>query len=346
MKKKVKTVGIVGANLTSLLLCIEASKRGIETILLDQMIDNIAADQAGTNIVGKFDRKNLERLALRVDSIIFTTNLLNGAKEELDEMLPTYPNFKSRELLTDRVKQLVLASEFKIAVPEYFICKDEDDLMQVQDVISIPYRCHQYLDNNLEVYLVEDEEMQRDVKSLINVDEGMCIFEQISNYKQVVTITGLKDNRKNIVLYPISEEEEELDNVQSYIFTPANITKSNAKKIEVIARKIIKHMNSAGMFTFKFGITKDKKIEWIGMTPGVNVGDIHTNHFTQLSVYEQFFNIVENKPIINVDLLQNNCVCITDEMECADNFELPYHLYRMKLKERGDIQIFVVPDQE
>ncbi len=83
-KKQIRTIGIVGANLTALLLCKEAKKRGIETMLLDKEINNVASDYATTNIVADFDKFTLDRLALRVDAIIFTTNMQQGVSVFFD----------------------------------------------------------------------------------------------------------------------------------------------------------------------------------------------------------------------------------------------------------------------
>ncbi|OOB78446.1 MAG: hypothetical protein ATN33_00850 [Epulopiscium sp. Nele67-Bin001] len=344
--RKINSIGIVGANITSMLLCIEAKKRGIETILLDQDVDNIAADYATTCLVAPFDRSNLERLALRTDCMIFTTNILEGTTDELDGALPVYPNFAARTLLTDRVKQIVMAEELKINLPDYFVCEDLDDIEETHQILTIPYRCYQYFRNDLEIYLIDSEQAEIEVESLLNIEEGMCVFEQIKDYKQILSITVLRDNYKNISLYPIVQEKEDEDSSNSQINVPANITKSNVKKIETIVKRIVRYMDSAGVFTFRFGITHDRQLEWVGMTPGVNVADIYTNHYTTLSVYEQFMNIIENNKAIPVTLTEKNCVYITDNSNGFLDIEQPYHLYRMMLQDRDNINIYVIPERE
>ncbi|OOO00441.1 MAG: hypothetical protein ATN35_07245 [Epulopiscium sp. Nele67-Bin004] len=344
-RKQIKTIGIVGANLTSLMFCQEAKKRGIETILLDKEVDNVASDYATTNISSDFNKGTLERLALRVDAVIFSTNVLSQVPQDFDLNVSSYPSKPARDLIMNRMAQLELATELKIPVPEYINCLDEEDLQYAADEIGVPCRTIHIYENEIEMNLVSETDTLDEILLEVDLEYEMCVVEKIKDYKQVLTITALRDQTGNIVLYPIGQEEEIEGTEQSYINTPASTAKSTTQKIERFTRKLVKYMDSAGIFTFKFGITKAKKLEWLGVTPGVNVGDIHTSHCMQLSVYEQFFNIIEGKKIIAVDLKSPNTVFITNDDLAEEKVELPYHLYRMRLQDQENIQIFVIPDK-
>ncbi|MGL6174190.1 MAG: hypothetical protein ACRC1P_06225, partial [Cellulosilyticaceae bacterium] len=65
-RNQINLIGVVGANLTSALICLEASKRGIKTLLLDKSLGNIAAEFATQHILAEPTKENIERLMLRV----------------------------------------------------------------------------------------------------------------------------------------------------------------------------------------------------------------------------------------------------------------------------------------
>ncbi|OOB76854.1 MAG: hypothetical protein BEN19_03700 [Epulopiscium sp. Nuni2H_MBin003] len=347
---KINTIGIVGSNLMSLLLCKEAKKRGIETILLDQECFNISSDYVTTNLVGEFDKFNLERLALRVDAIICATNLITDIDEKIEDKTSLYPNKRACQLLTDRVSQINLAQELKIDLPSHFIVDDVQTLLEVKAELLFPAKCYQYTRNEngdleIDVYAIENIDATEELAQVLATGDSVIIIEQLISYKQNLSITALMDTHKNIVLYPISEEKELDTSGKSLITTPANITKTIAKKIETTTRKFVKKIASAGMFTLKFGVTEDRKIHLLAVTPGVTVGDIHTNHSTELSVYEQYLNLIEGKNIVDVTINENNSVYITNEQNVDEMFELPYHLYKIRIERKESIEILVIKDR-
>ncbi|ONI46627.1 hypothetical protein AN642_02870 [Epulopiscium sp. SCG-B10WGA-EpuloA2] len=343
--KKVNTIGIIGSNLTSLMLCKEAKKRGIETILLDEENFNISSDYATYSLVGEFNKQNLERLALRCDVLVCMTNLITNIKHKVNENTIIYPNLDAYLYLISRKNQLILADSLKIDVPKTFVITTVSGLDNSE--IKFPLKCYMYIQNkttndtDIDIFEIEDKKGLLELKRPLRQKNALIILEKIEQYEQILSITTVVDKKKNIISYPICEEKEEDNTGKTLINIPPNITKTLNNKIEKTAKKMTKELKSPGIFTMKFGINNDKKLIFLALTPGVSVGDIYTNHICELSVYEQFLNIIENKPAINTSFDKKAIVYISNEEDGQNMFDLPYHIYKIGLENKQNIEIIV-----
>ncbi|ONI38133.1 hypothetical protein AN639_05810 [Candidatus Epulonipiscium fishelsonii] len=328
--KKIKTLGIVGGNLTSALLCIEAKKRDIKTILLEKEIDNIASNYASQQIVGELNTESITRLNLRTDAIVFLTNNIYKLEPVHGSCFPTEETLNQ---ILSRIEQVRMAQQLKIPVPIFCIDQPAE--------FEFPYECHATSETEYKHGKVENISELETFLDFGNYQE--ILIEKIEEYKQSITITALKQSNDEIVFYPIAIEGDVEGDVQSYIKTPANLNKTNTKKILGYVKKILKYLPSIGMFTFKFGIKEDKNIEFLSINPGISVGDIQSNHYTNLSVYEQFLNLIEGKGIAEPILYEENCVYITHQNDSINDLALPYHVYNFDSKYETAIKIYVMP---
>lgn len=342
--KKINTIGIIGSNLTSLMLCKEAKKRGIESILLDEENFNISSDYSTYSLVGEFTAQNLERLAIRCDVLICMTNLITNIKNKIDKKVVVYPNIDAYIYLISRENQLILAKSLNIDVPQNFLITSKVGLSNPE--ITFPLKCYLYFHNDntndvdLDVFEIDDEKGLLELKQPLKHPNSLVVLEKLEEYTQILSITAVVDQKKSIVLYPICEEQEDATG-KTLINTPANITKTLKTKVERSAKKIVKELKSPGIFTIKFGVNQAKKLIFLALTPGVSVGDIHTNHSSELSVYEQFLNIIEHKPAIPVDFDKPATVYISNEEDSQDIFSLPYHIYKIGIENKQTIEIIV-----
>jgi len=343
--KKINTIGIIGSNLTSLMICKEAKKRGIETVLLDQENFNISSDYATYSLVGEFNSQNLERLSLRCDAIICITNLITNIKNKLPKNVIIYPTLDAYLYLISRKNQLTLATSLKIDIPEHFLITTVAGLSNPE--ITFPLKCYLYSQNDsindtdVDVFEIEDAKGLQELKQPLRHRTSIVILEKLEHYHQILSITAVVDHKKNIVLYPICEEEEEGSTGKTLIHIPPNITKTLYAKIERTTRKLVKELKSPGIFSIRFGINSAKKLIFLALTPGVSVGDIHTNHTSELSVYEQFLNILDHQPAISTSFDKQATVYISNEEDGYNMFSLPYHLYRIGLENNQNIEIIV-----
>lgn len=341
MKKySINKLGIVGGNLTSALICLEASKKGIKTLLLDKTIGNVAAEFATQHILAEATKENIEKLILRVDTLMFSTSVIPTSGKYRKIEVPTYPNKEGIEMLESRVQLLNLATSLEIPVPNYYYQNNKEDVFEKLDSIHLPFTFYQIYEDKYESIDILNE---RDIQSFVyEVDEDAkeWLIEQINDYHKILSITVLKDQEGKVCTYPVVEEMIEDEDV-NYINVPADITKAANQKITRYAKKLIKEMDTQGLFTLKFGMKKNKSIEFMHISPGITIGDIATLHYFDLSVYEQYVNMVCGIGIIEPTLLKPSTVTITKQDELPVGMKLPYHLYVVDKDTDSPIKIYI-----
>ncbi|OON96468.1 MAG: hypothetical protein ATN36_00745 [Epulopiscium sp. Nele67-Bin005] len=345
MKKRVRKIGIVGGNLTSALLCIEARKREIEVVLLDKDLNTLASPYANGHIVAEINSVNINRLALRTDTIIITTPVIWQLADEINTGIEIYPSQETIKFISNRIEQVKLANELNIPTPAHFYGDNLEEIEFTIQQMELPFKYHQLCKGRYESCTVQYPADEIEFDNMLDGDSSEYLLEDVKQYKQLFTVSAIKNPQGKIVIYPISEEGDIVHSMESFISTPANTTKVNQKKIIGYVKKILKATNAVGLYSFKFGLTEDKKLEWLYFTPGVNVGDVHTNHYMEMSVYEQFLNMIEGINIIDVDLLCPNRVHIAQEGDDTSHFQLPYHLYKMDRHNAATIHLYVLPEK-
>lgn len=339
-KHTINKLGIVGGNLTSALICLEASKKGIKTLLLDKTLGNVAAEFATQHILAEPTKENIEKLTLRVDALMFSTNVIPTTGKYREINIPTCPNREGIEMMASRVKLLNLATNLDIPVPNYFYQNNKEDIFEKLDSIHLPFTFYQIYPDKYESMDILDE---NDIQSFIyEVDEAAeeWLIEQINDYHKILSITVLKDQDGKICTYPVVEEMIEDDEI-NYINVPADISKAANQKITRYAKKFIKEIDTQGLFTLKFGMKKNKSIEFMHISPGITIGDIATLHYFDLSVYEQYINMICGVGIIEPTLLKPSTVIITKQDEIPVGMRLPYHLYVVDKDTDSPIRIYI-----
>ena len=342
MTTPIHTIGIVGGNLVAAMLCLEAKKRGIQTILLEPELRNIASEVADSHMTSTIHKQSLERLGLRTDALIFCTSNIPVLDGNFIEENRCYPGREGIELVASRVEQLVTAQLCDVPTPPFFHESNKLKFFKQLENIKLPFKLYQIYNDGYEMLEVNEPE---DIENfLMEVDEEAVewLIEEVTEYERILSITALANHQK-VFTYPIQEENLKENDVK-YISMPASITKSMEQKLSKYTRKILKEKECEGVFTLKFGVKKNRSVELININPGITVGDIATNHYTDLSVYEQFFNLIEGKPLKDGELMKPCTVTIVQRDDKNHIPAFPYHYYVMDKNNKMPVSLYVKQD--
>lgn len=344
MTTPIRTLGIVGGNLLAAMLCLEAQKRGIQTILLEPELNNIAAEMADSHMMSTIEEQAIERLALRTDAVVFCTSDIPPLSQELQGAHRFYPSDEGINLVSNRIEQLVGATMCEVPVPKFYHQHNKVAFLKQAEEASMPFRVYQIYNDGYDAFEInEDEDMRSFIKEM---DEEAIewLIEEVSSYEKILSITALVAPQKTFV-YPVQEEilgEREV----KYVQLPAAITKNMEQKIGRYTRKLLQERETEGLFTLKFGVKKNRSLELISINPGINVGDIATNHFADLSVYEQFFNLIERKLMKDGELMMPCTVTVAKENDTTHVPQFPYHSYVFDRQNALPVSIYVKAQQK
>ncbi|MGL4363336.1 MAG: ATP-grasp domain-containing protein [Cellulosilyticaceae bacterium] len=339
MKQSIQTLGLIGGNLLASMLCLEAKKRGIKTILLDPELNNITSDIADQQIISTINQSTVERLTLRSDAVIFCTNELPKLEAKFVTDNNIYPSGEGLGLVTNRVEQLVLAQLNKIAVPRFFHERNEEAFVEGLESFEMPFKIYQTFASGNETIKIETQEELDNFINNMNKNTVEWVAEEIEEYERTLSVTAIVSPKK-VFLYPIQEEFLNDEKVK-HIEMPANINQTQSQRISRSIRKILKDRECEGVYTFKFGIKKNRVLNFISMNTGISVGDIATNHYTDLSVYEQYLNLIDCALLKDGEMMSPCCVTIVKNDNKENVPAFPYHYYLMDKNNALPVSIYV-----
>lgn len=336
---EIKQLGIVGGNLLANMMCIEAKKRGIQTILLEPELNNIASESCDRHITATITAESIKRLALKTDAIVFCMANMPVLSSDFLKEHKVYPSEDGTSLISNRVTQLTAAELAQVPTPKYYHQNNKLAFFKQMEDISLPFRLYQVYEERyetLDVYTREDLE-----NFLFEIDDSAIewLIEEINDYDRFLSITALKTGDK-VYTYPVQEEVLD-DEAVKYIYMPAEITKAMHTKLSRYAKKILKDNVTEGLFTFKFGVKRNRQVEMININPGITVGDVATNHYTDFSVYEQFLNLIQGLPVKDGELIKPSTTMVIKESDTKHVPKFPYHHYHLDRYNKLPVSIYI-----
>lgn len=332
-------LGIVGSNLLASMLCLEAKKRGMQTLLLDPDIESITTQSADQHIIAPINQETVQRLTLRADAVVFCTTNIPTVDANFAHDKQYYPNETGRSLVGNRIEQLVLADLFEIPVPPYYHQKDKQVFSDKIETLSLPFTVYQVYAISYEAIVCTTEAERKALKTVLDDHAIEWLVEEQEVYDRYLSVTALFEAGKGHI-YPVQEEivtEEEV----KWIHTPAQITKSMQNTLGKYVRKFAKESELEGLYTFQFGIKKNKRVALLYITPGITVGDIATAHYYNLSVYEQLLNLIEKKALHAPKLYVPNTVTVARTNDVAHKPTVPAHTYTFGQRGEEAVSLYV-----
>ncbi|WP_053983288.1 ATP-grasp domain-containing protein [Niameybacter massiliensis] len=335
----IETLGLVGGNLLAAMIAVEAQKRGIQTVLLEPEVGNIASEVCNTHITAPITTANIKRLALKSDAIIFCTSTIPVLSKDILKTCITYPKGEGIDFVANRVQQLIACDLTEVPVPNYYHQSNKLTFFKQIADVEMPFRLYQLYPDRYEVmdiYTKDDLE-----EFIYELDDSTTewLIEEIHEYDRILSISVLKAGDK-VYTYPIQEEILN-DEAVKYIYMPASITKTMQGKITKLAKKLLKEVGTEGLFTLKFGMKKNRQIELMNVNPGITVGDIATNHYTDFSIYEQFLNLVEGLPVKDGELVKPSVTTVIKESDVSHRPDFPYHRYTFDRYNKLPVNIYI-----
>lgn len=300
--KSINKIGIVGGGMSSLMICIEAAKLGITTCLLDPQLDCLASRMATEHIVGNITNENLKKLSLRCDYIIYNTRPDFEIDTKLHaELLPAKSGLNELYCFKNILDMIEL-----VGIPTSHVIYEVNNEEAFKDLseLKMPFRfikLYQNYSEQLDVFTRED----LTTFVMDNEEEAESyILQPISDYKQIASCICIMDKEGKIYQYePIQETTD--DELIYHLNIGDCFTKNMVTKLSRYNRKLLKEINTPGIYTIKYGIRANKSIEFIEISPVLGLGSLLTTHAYQVSIFEQMIRMILGKKPLVPQLIQS-----------------------------------------
>ena len=205
----IKQVGIVGGGPSTLMLCFEFAKLGIQTCLLDPKVDCIGANIANEHIIAAISKENIKKLSLRCDKVIFNIK----PEFELDVKLhaPIYPNKDALNEVSNLKNIFDILELLEIPATKIFYQDNKKDAFAKMEGLTMPFRfVKQYKGYSRQMDIFTKEDL---ADFILEVDEEAesFILQPIDDYKQTISCICLVDDSGKLQLYhPIEVSYEDV----------------------------------------------------------------------------------------------------------------------------------------
>lgn len=140
-------------------------------------------------------------------------------------------------------------------------------------------------------------------EEIIHQLKTASIYETPADLEKEISVVVAADNKGNLVHYPVVELVfNEEYNLLDYLLMPADLPESKAKEAEEIARKVVKELNSPGVFAVEMFLNRDGSI-WVNETAcRVHNSGHSTIEVAYSSQFDQMLRILMEIPLGSTQL--------------------------------------------
>lgn len=288
-------IGIIGAGQLGRMLALAGYPLGLRFVFLDQSADAPGA-QVGRIISGAFDDANkLAELAKEVDVVTFDVeNVPVSAVAPIAAEKPFLPPVKALGASQDRLDEKTLFRQLKIPTPPFMAVDSIEDLRAAVAKIGLPgvlkTRRLGY-DGRGQFYLRKPADIETAWQTLGTVP---LIYEGFVNFTREVSIIGVRSTRGETLFYPLSANTHS-EGILRYSVAPYR-SASLQKQAETYMRKLLKHLDYAGVLTIEFFVQGGKLIA-NEMAPRVHNSGHWTIEGAQTSQFENHVRAILGLPL-------------------------------------------------
>lgn len=323
----ISQIGIVGGGVSALMMCIEAAKLGIRTTLLDPKVNCVGSQIATEHIVATITNESIQKLSLRVDTLIFNTKLDFELNTKLHAK--TFPTKETMKELCNYRNVLELLELLEVPTPKTYYQDNKADTFSTIENLALPFRfIKQYPDHTETLEVRTHEDIADFILEMDEIAEGFML-QPITEYKHVITFLCMVDEQGKVVLYEPLEESYENSKVCT-LEMANSLSKTMIQRLSRFNRKILKELNAIGVFTIKYGIKANKSVECIEVTPEVTMAGLLTLEAYDVSVYEQYMHLLLGLKI-NTPVLESIVHGTVKALQEPVAKEGPCHLYNLGL---------------
>jgi len=290
-------VGILGGGQLGRMLLQAAANYVVETYLLENDADCPAAHLCHHFTKGDirdFDTvyafgKNLDAITIEIESVNAE------ALEKLEqEGVKIYPSPSALKTIKNKIIQKQFYKDHQIPSSDFIITENMESLQQNAHFLPAVHKIGEGGYDGRGVQVIRNEE---------EVDKGFdapSVLEKLIPVTKEIALIVAMNEKGELAIYPPAEMifDPEL-NLLDYQVAPCLLSEAVAAKAEAIARKVVKELNSPGLFAIELFITEKDEVLVNETAPRVHNSGHHTIEANYSSQYDMLWRIMLQYPLGN-----------------------------------------------
>lgn len=292
-------VGILGGGQLGRMLLQAAANYPVETYVMENDAECPAAHLCSHFVKGdirNFD--NVYNFGKGLDAITIEIESVNeDALEKLEsEGVRVYPRSGTLRIIKDKILQKQFYASHEVPTAEFVVTQTKADLSSHLDLLPAVHKLAKGGYDGRGVQVVNNaEELE------LAFDAPGVLERKISLNTEVAQIVAVNDVGQT-TLYPVVDMVFDPDlNLLDYQLSPADLTENILWKVEAIALKVVKELNSPGIFAVELFIDKEGEVYVNETAPRVHNSGHHTIEANYSSQFDMLWRIILQYPLGNTD---------------------------------------------
>lgn len=298
-----ETVGIIGSSIASALLAQAAGKLGYRVASL-VLRDNNPVRQFASwqTVTTSYNEQALRHFAERVDVVMSETGLLSNRDfQVLAELTDLTLSDDLIAITTDRLIEKAYIDSAKCLVTPFSMITDLADVKEAVEYIGFPCvlkSTQRHLpDSHNHVVLYSEEDYPTAEKKIFN---GTCILEAWIPTEKKATLTVVRNERGELLIYPVFEMIQKGDQLGTQVRYPAMLDEMVELEINRLGQLLAESLDLIGSLTIEFFITSAGVVYINQASIGLSEEAIFTIGSMSLSHFEASVRALVGLPLPNL----------------------------------------------
>ena len=294
--RAMQKVGILGGGQLGRMLLQAAANYPVETFVMENDTQCPAAHLCDHFIKG--DIRNFDdvyNFGKELDAITIEIESVNEeALQKLeDEGVRVFPSPSALSIIKNKILQKQFYTEHEIPTAEFVVTNNLNEIANYPSFFPAIHKVAIGGYDGRGVISIKNKE-----NFMMGFDEPAVLERKINIHKEIAIIVA--SNGSEMVIYPAIEMIfHPLLNLLDYQLSPAELQEKTLWKLEAIAAKVVKNLNSPGIFAVEMFIDKEDNI-WVNETaPRVHNSGHHTIEANYSSQFDMLWRIMLGYPLGN-----------------------------------------------
>jgi 5-(carboxyamino)imidazole ribonucleotide synthase len=290
-------VGILGGGQLGKMLLQAAANYPVETFVMENDADCPAAHLCHHFIKGdinNFDNvynfgKNLNAITIEIESVN------EDALEKLEnEGVKVYPKPSALRIIKNKIKQKQFYNEHEVPTSKFVITQNLEELRAQENFIPAVHKIAMggYDGRGVQI-----------IKTINDIEKGFdapSVLEKlVAIHKEIAVIIAVNNEGKTAI-YPSVDMVFNPDlNLLDYQISPADLPEKTLWKVEAIALRVVKALQSPGIFAVELFTDKQGEVFVNETAPRVHNSGHHTIEANYCSQFDMLWRVILNYPFGN-----------------------------------------------
>jgi len=299
--RKIMKVGILGGGQLGRMLLQAAANYEVTTYVLENDAQCPAAHLCHHFTLGNImDYDSVYNFGKNLDALTIEIEAVNvDALEQLEkEGIKVYPSPSAIRTIKNKILQKQFYLNNEIPTAPFFITQHASEVLAHLDFLPAVHKMGEGGYDGKGVQIIQSE---KDLEMAFTVPA--VLEKKIKIATEIALIVGMNARGETIIYPPAEMIFDPVYNLLDYQLSPAKLEEKQLWKAQAIARKVVKGLNSPGLFAIELFIDAAGEI-WVNETaPRVHNSGHHTIEANYSSQYDMLLRILLDYPLGNTDAI-------------------------------------------